>query len=67
MTQKLSKIPNFDAVLYKNENNTWFSCFAVYVLASNTRVVPYFNSRVWPPGDHTRLNYYSPVHTRQNR
>ena len=25
MTQKSSKIPNFDAVLYKNENNTWFS------------------------------------------
>ena len=25
MTQKSSKIPKFDAVLYKNENNTWFS------------------------------------------
>ena len=27
-----------------------FICFAVYVLANNTRVVPYFNRRVWPPG-----------------
>ena len=25
MTQKSYKIPHFDAVLYKNENNTWFS------------------------------------------
>ena len=25
MTQKSSKIPNFDVVFYKNENNTWFS------------------------------------------
>jgi len=25
MTQKSSKIPNFDAVLYKNDNNRWFS------------------------------------------
>ena len=26
-----------------------FSCFAVYVLATNTRVVPYLYRRVWPP------------------
>ena len=26
-----------------------FSCFAVYVLANNTWVVPYFYRRVWPP------------------
>ena len=25
-----------------------FICFAVYVLANNTRVVPYFYRRVWP-------------------
>ena len=25
MTQKSYKISHFDAVLYKNENNTWFS------------------------------------------
>ena len=27
MTQKSSKIPNFDAVLYKNENNRWFQLY----------------------------------------
>ena len=32
-----------------------FSCFAVYVLANNTWVVPYFYRRVWPPDGHTRL------------
>ena len=26
-----------------------FSCFAVYVLANNTRVVSYFYRRAWPP------------------
>ena len=26
-----------------------FSCLAVYVLAKNTRVVPYFYRRVWSP------------------
>ena len=26
-----------------------FSCFAVYVLANNTRIVPYFYRCVWPP------------------
>ena len=52
MTQNLSKIPNFDAVLYKNENNTWFSSI---------------NRRVWPPGDHTRLKiWYNPCIIRQN-
>ena len=25
-----------------------FICFAVYVLANNTRVIPYFYRRVWP-------------------
>ena len=33
-------------------------CFAVYVLANNTRVIPYFYCRVWPPGDHTRLKIW---------
>ena len=26
-----------------------FSCFAVYILANNTRVIPYFYRREWPP------------------
>ena len=33
-----------------------FICFAVYVLANNTRVAPYFNRRVWPQ------NMVQPVH-----
>ena len=30
-----------------------FSCFAVYVLANNTRVVLYFYRRVWPPSKYS--------------
>ena len=42
-----------------------FICFAVYVLANNTGVVPYFYRRVWPPRDHTRLKiWYNPGTTR---
>ena len=31
-----------------------FSCFAVYVLANNTQVVPYFESCMVTLGDYTR-------------
>ena len=34
-----------------------FICFAVYVLANNTRAVPYFDRRVWPT-----QNMVQPVH-----
>ena len=40
-----------------------FICFAVYILANNTRVVPYFYRRVWPPGDHTQLRIFASTYT----
>ena len=41
MNQKSSIIPNFDAVI---RMTIVLSCFAVYVLANDTQVVPYFSS-----------------------
>ena len=66
MTQKSSKIPNFDAV-YKNENNTWFSsvlpCIYWRIIHGLYHI---FYRRVWPPGDHTRLKiWYNPCIIRQ--
>ena len=57
---------------YKLENNTWFSAgfFAVYVLANNTRVEPYFESPLGVIHDNNNIIqpvYYAPVHTQQNR
>ena len=36
-----------------------FSCFAVYVLANNTRVVPYFESCMAPLGPYPFKNRFS--------
>ena len=51
MTQKSSKIQNFDAVIYKNDNNRWFSAVLLCIYGDNhARVVPYFESRMVPLG-----------------
>ena len=41
------------------------SCFAVYVLANNTRVVSYFYRWPYTTQNMVQPVYYSPVHTQQ--